>query len=287
MKPCSLAVRLFALPALAVTSLLGFGSAARADIIFQNNTDFHLGGNIINYVPFRDDGTPNRPFGSRLGETVTFAGAARSLDSVELGVFNRTGANLTYTLDIYAGANPNTGALLGSASVPLGPASGVLMPTFDFGGLPVPDTVTFVVSSDDTSGGFPMTGPLSSNIAPTVGSGPNSLWFGNGPGTFTANNTWAIDDGALTNFLVVQFDATGVPEPATLTLFGTGLAGLVAVGWRRRGVKRTSGEGAKWHFPATRSGPQAVSDTPRHRHRAGNGAAGACRETRPPAVTML
>jgi hypothetical protein len=209
---------------------------ARADVIFQNNTDFFQGGSI-NYVPFRDDGTPNRPAGSFLGETVTFAGTARQLDSVMLGVYNESGSTFTYTLDLYAGANPNTGALLGSVSVAVGQVF-TGMPTFNFGGLLVPDTITFVVHSSDTGTGFPLTGPISSNIVPTVGSGPDSLWYGNSPGNFVANNTWAIADGANRNYLVAQFNASSpvaaIPEPASLALAGLGLVTLVGYRLRRR-----------------------------------------------------
>jgi hypothetical protein len=227
------AVQPFVLLTLVCASFLAFGGGARADIIFQNNTNFILPGGLFNYVPFEDDGTPNRPLGNHLGETITFGGTARSLGTVELAAANVTGGPLTYTLDIYAGANPNTGALLGSASAVVSPTV-LAMPIFSFNGLLLPDTVTFVVSSNHPGSGFLETGPASSNIAPTIGSGPNSLWYGFGPGTFTANSTWAIDDGAVTNFLVVQFDTTSVvPEPATLSLFGIGLLGSIATCMRR------------------------------------------------------
>jgi hypothetical protein len=226
-------VQRFVLLTLVSASLLAFGEAARADIIFQNNTNFILPGGIINFVPFEDDGTPNRPLGNRLGETITFGGTARSLDTVEMEILNTTGGPWTYTLDIYAGANPNTGGFLGSSSAVVDPHF-FGMQTFNFNGLLLPDIVTFVVHFNDPGTGFITTGPISSNITPTIGSGPNSLWYGFGPGSFTANSTWAIDDGAVTNFLVVQFDTPlAVPEPASLSLFGIGLAGLIATRMRR------------------------------------------------------
>jgi hypothetical protein len=221
-------VRVFAWSMLALAMSSG---VAKADVIYQNNTDFILPGGKLNYVPFRDDGTPNRPHGSQLGQTVTFAGTARQLDSVVLGAHNGFGPIITYTLDLYAGANPNTAALLGSASV-IVPSGFARMIVFEFGGLAVPDTVTFVVHSSNTD---TLTGPISSNIAPTIGSGPNSLFYGDGPGTFTADDSWAIADGAKTNYLVAQFNAStpAVPEPASLTMLGLGALGFVGYTWRR------------------------------------------------------
>jgi hypothetical protein len=226
-------VRRFVRSCLALALCAG---TARADVIFQNNTDFHQPSGNINYVPFVDDGTPNRPAGNHLGETITFAGTARLLNSVVLGIENVGPTTNTYTLALYSGANPNTGTLLGSVNLVVGPVFAG-METFNFGSLLVPDTITFVLSSSFTGAGFP-DGPVSSNIAPTVGSGPDSLWYGNSPGNFVANNTWAIADGAVVNYLVAQFNASSpvatVPEPGSLALAGFGLMGLVGYRLRRR-----------------------------------------------------
>ena len=57
-----------------------------------------------------------------------------------------------------------------------------------------------------------------------AGSNPfgDRLWFGEGPGTFTSNNTWAQADGnddpSISNNMAMLFDAHEVPEPAALSL---------------------------------------------------------------------
>ena len=56
--------------ALALTlALLALPAASRADIIYDVT-----GLNSNDFVPFENDGTPNRPPGDHLGNQVTFAG---------------------------------------------------------------------------------------------------------------------------------------------------------------------------------------------------------------------
>ncbi|MGA2049861.1 MAG: PEP-CTERM sorting domain-containing protein [Terracidiphilus sp.] len=133
-------------------------------------------------------------------------------------------------MQIYSGNDPNTGTLLGTAFAPAG--FGTNTTTFNFGGLVVPDTVTYILSLPNQNGSYDsifLYPILTSGTAPTVGSGPNSLWYGT-PGDFTSNNAYAIADGAGTNYLQAEFVT---PEPGSLFLLGTGLLGLAVILFRK------------------------------------------------------
>jgi hypothetical protein len=137
-------------------------------------------------------------------------------------------------MDLYSGSNPNTGTLLGSSTAPAGYGTNEV--TFNFDEFLVPTTVTFILSLPDQNGSYDsifLYPVLTSGAAPTVGSGVNSLWYGNGPGTFIANPLYAENDGADTNFLNVQFNAT-VPELGFYAAFALNIGGLLLFGIRRR-----------------------------------------------------
>jgi hypothetical protein len=51
--------------------------------------------------------------------------------------------------------------------------------------------------------------------SPTIGSSDGNMWYGNGPGSFVIDNSYAMNTGAQTNYLAVQFN-TVVPEPTTI-----------------------------------------------------------------------
>lgn len=140
---------------------------------------------------------------------------------------------------MYAGTDPNTGSELGFVTIPS--HSGInQFDEFDFTSqdIVLPDTVTFVVSSG--SGSF--NGVASASGAPSVGSAVNSIWYGS-PGSYVANDTWAIADGAPANdnYLTAEFNAvSAVPEPASVFLFFTMLIGVAGlVGFSRKKKKLT------------------------------------------------
>ena len=76
---------------------------ASADTIIYNDTA--AGSN--DFVPFENDGTPNRPVGDHLGNQITFAAGPRYLDHVQV-VFASIGPKEldTYTLDLYKNDGP-------------------------------------------------------------------------------------------------------------------------------------------------------------------------------------
>jgi hypothetical protein len=136
-------------------ALLAPVSNVRADSIYnmiaQDSNDF---------IPFENDGTPNRPFGSELGNEITFGGIACYSDHVQV-VFASIGPKEfdTYTLDLYkndgqidpSSGLPEPGTLISQLTthawnIPL-PGNGAYGVDWYFSPMRVPDTLTAVVSS--------------------------------------------------------------------------------------------------------------------------------------------
>ena len=187
------------------------GGEATADTIYNvtalDSDDF---------IPFENDGTPNRPAGLGLGNEITLGGTARYLDHVQV-VFGSIGPAEydTYTLDLFKNDGPidpssglhQPGTLIGEFqtqawNVPL-PGNGAYGVDWYFNPILVPDTLTAVVSStySTTTPGQYM-GPFAAVYPPLTGSALNTTWYGDGtPGNWTANSSWAINDGGADQLL--------------------------------------------------------------------------------------
>ncbi len=232
----------------------GRGIAA-GDTVIYNVTGLHSG----DFVPFENDGTPDRPNGDHLGNQITFAGTERHLDHVQV-VFASIGPQEvdTYTLDLYKNDGPvdpssglnEPGTLIAEYQVQ---ASNDTQPgnfgygvNWSFAPLLVPDTLTAVVSSSysTTTPGQYM-GPLDAVIPPLTGTSLNTIWYGDGtPGNWTANSTWAINDGGTTNdFDMTFYAAASVPEPSSIILMAIGACGGLIVMFRRSRVAHGSARG--------------------------------------------
>jgi hypothetical protein len=215
---------------------------SRADIIYDANAR-----DSNDFVPFENDGTPNRPPGDHLGNQITFAGNSRDLFHVQV-VFASIGPKEvdTYTLDLYRNDGPTDpssglampGTLIGefttnASNQPL-PGNGGYGVDWFFSPIAVPDTLTAVVSSSySTTTPGQLMGPFADAHPPLVGTALNTIWYGDGTaGNWQANNTWAINDGGVTNYFDMRFEA--VPEPSSLILAAAGCAYLVGARWRLR-----------------------------------------------------
>jgi hypothetical protein len=210
----------------ALASFVGAG-AARADIVYSSPR-----AGFENGVPFYDDGTPGYPGGPGIGNTITLAGTARLLTTIDVAEGNEGGNTGDYTVTLYSGSDPNTGSELGSVTIP--GHSGINDPdVFDFTSqdITLPNTITFIVSSGP--GG--LNGVLSGS-APTTGSAVDSIWYGS-PGSYVPNNTFAfVDSGSnpnISNYLEVTVNAVSAPDGGTtLALLGLVIAGTA--GLRRK-----------------------------------------------------
>ena len=225
---------------------------ARAGLIY----DVSAAGSS-DFVPFEDDGTPNRPQGDRIGNEITFAGTDRYVTSAEV-VLSRIGPVEidNYTIDLYrpdGTVDPNSGlrrpgTLIGSfttsASNAFIPGTGAFVVDWSFVPTLVPDTVIAVVSSTySTTTPGQLMGPFAAVMPPLTGSALNTTWYGDGsPSGWTADPNWAINDGGVTNYLDMRFtaQATAAPEPGSLLLVGTGVLGL-AMARSLRGRKVRAG----------------------------------------------
>jgi hypothetical protein len=208
-----------------VVALASFvvAGTAKADIVYNTSRN-----GADNNVPFYNDGTPGYPGGPGVGQTITLGGTARDLTTITIFEGNGGGNTGSYTLALYSGSNPNTGTELGSVTLPS--HSGLYYDVFDFTsqGIVLPNTITFVVSSGPNSGNG-----VGSADPPTVGSAVNSIWYG-APGSYVANNTWAIADGAPANdnYLTATINANVPDGGMTMMLLGGALLGLETL--RRR-----------------------------------------------------
>ena len=178
------------------------------------------------FVPFADDGTPNRPHGDTLGNTVTFAGTARYLTHVQV-VFGSHGPKerSTYTLTLYRNDGPKDPATgLGQPGTKLAsfqttalnqplPGSGAYGVDWTFPAVRVPDTLTVTVAS--TYGhALPgqVMGPFTVVTPPITGTVLDTVWYGDGtPGHWVSDAHWAIKDGAKKNSFDMTFDAVAAP----------------------------------------------------------------------------
>jgi len=215
--------------AIAVASFVAAGTA-KADIVYSAPRALSENG-----VPFYDDGTPGYPGGPGIGNTITLAGIARQLTTIDVAEGNGGGNTGNYTVTLYAGSDPNTGSELGSVTIPS--HSGINDPdVFDFTSqnIILPNTITFIVSSGPGS----LNGVLSGS-APAVGSAVDSIWYGS-PGAYVANSTFALVDSGypgppnpnIQNYLEVTVNAAVPDGGMTMMLLGGALVALETL--RRR-----------------------------------------------------
>ena len=195
---------------------------ARADVVYRADAPEN------NYVPFGEDGTPNRPVpGDQLGNTITLDGTNRSLDRITVqvalnnSVNNPAPATDTWTLDLYLNDGaPDPSGLLQPGTLIASASTLVVMPPFSQpavfnytgSGVVVPDSFTVVISSTHPTntwlGPEGVAGPFSSMAPPNVGSGPNTMWYTDASAGWATNDTWAIADGATTNYFQMTVEAS-------------------------------------------------------------------------------
>jgi hypothetical protein len=196
---------------------------ARADIVWQDVAAEN------NYVPFGEDGTPGRPVpGDVLGTTITLDGTNRTLDRITVAVALNNAAMMplpttdTWTVTLYLNdgptddksglGQPGTAFASASTDVAMPPFSQNVVFDFSGAGVVVPDSFTVAIGSSHSTDTFfqpaGVPGPFSTTAAPTVGSGVNTLWYTDTDLGWVTNSTWAIADGATTNYLNMTVEAS-------------------------------------------------------------------------------
>jgi hypothetical protein len=239
---------------LAVLFALG-AVGARADTIYLAPEANEYANNQIGFAPCCGDqpGNITGPFGA--GNTITFAGSGPySLQTVDLFGY-AGGATVPIEVDLYAGTDPNAGSFLGSATTEA-TGNGWTTEVFDFSGLEVPDTLTFIVSLPVNNGSYDdafvnfqqFTGIADS---PTVGTS-GDMWYGS-PGNYIVDNNYAVATGAETNTLAVQFNTSNsytsnedaaesaAPEPSTLGLLFVAAAGVAGLELNKARLRKFAG----------------------------------------------
>jgi hypothetical protein len=180
-----------------------------------------------------------------VGNTITLAGSGPlSLETVDLFGYAggaSTAPFPTVEVDLYAGTDPNTGTLLGSATANL-IGNGWAPVILNFNGLPLAtNTLTFIVSLPGNNGSYDgsfvnwqqftaVTG------GPTIGSGDGVMWYGTAPGNFILDTTFAEATGAQSNYLAVRLNTVPTPESGAVSLLVTMLTGLggLVVAFRKK-----------------------------------------------------
>jgi hypothetical protein len=218
-------------------------SASASTLVYQASDS------TTNFIPETDDGTPGRPIGDQMGNTVTLAGSERflTLATIKVGTNDVSIGNQTVTLKLFLNDGPadpggsglfQPGTLIGSATVSdvaFGVNGEIVPVTFSFPSVEVPNTFTFIVDFTPGSAPAKLLGLLSNHSSAQIGSSPNTLWYGTGaPGAWLTNSTWAIADGAAINVVdaVFEADAIGAPAPEP-TGFCLALLGALALAGRR------------------------------------------------------
>jgi hypothetical protein len=202
---------------LAIVPLLlaGLGSAARADIIYDNTTTRQGAG--LNFTA------------QEIGSEVQAAGTARLVTDLLVGVSQQGVAG---TADMQArlyandgpGGQPGTLLWAGPLLSGLHLTGGLDLIDFSVPDVLVPDTFTWTIQISNASpvgAGLPNFGP------PTVGSSPTN-WFGTGGDGWTPLPSFPFE----ARVEALSAAATVVPEPSSVLLVLTGLG--VVLGRRVR-----------------------------------------------------